>query len=150
MTRYFEDIDVGDVYEPADRYEVTEAEIVEFAERYDPQRFHLDEDAAAKSIFGSLAASGWHTAAMCMRLLVDGVLDEASMGAGGVEELRWPRPVHPGDTLRIELEVLDKRPSESRPEIGHVRSKLTGYNQNDEKVIEWIARGMFRRREAET
>ncbi len=150
MTRYFEDIDVGDVYEPDDRYEVTATEIVEFAERYDPQPFHLDEEAAAESLFGSLAASGWHTAAMCMRLLVDSVLDEASMGARGIDELRWPRPVHPGDTLRIELEILEKRPSESRPEIGHVRTKLTGYNQDDEVVIEWIALGMFRRRADET
>ncbi len=146
MTHYFEDIEVGDVHEPDGRYEVTEAEIVEFAERYDPQPFHLDETAAQESIFGSLCASGWHTASMCMRLLVDGFLDEASMGAGGVDELRWTRPVYPGDTLRIELEVLEKRPSESRPEMGHVRTKLTGYNQNDDVVITWIARGMFRRR----
>ncbi|MCQ4334976.1 MaoC family dehydratase [Natronomonas sp. F2-12] len=146
MTRYFEDFEVGDVYEPDGRYEVTEAEVLEFAERYDPQPFHLDKEAAEESIFGSLAASGWHTASMCMRLLVDGLLDEASMGARGVEELRWNRPVYPGDTLRIEVEVLDKRPSESRPEIGHVRTKLVGYNQNDEAVIEWVALGMFRRR----
>jgi len=146
MTTYFEDFEVGDVYEPDSRYEVTKAEIVEFAEQYDPQRFHLDEKAAEASLFGSLSASGWHTASMCMRLLVDGVLDEASMGARGIDELRWKRPVHPGDTLRVEVEVLDKRRSESRPEMGHVRTALTGYNQNDEAVIEWIALGMFRRR----
>jgi acyl dehydratase len=147
MARYFEDFEVGDVYEPDDRYEVTKAEITEFAERYDPQRFHLEGADAEDSLFGSLAASGWHTAAMCMRLLVDGVLDEASMGARGIDELRWNRPVHPGDTLRIEVEVLDKRPSESRPEIGHVRTKLVGYNQHEEAVIEWVALGMFRRRD---
>ena len=146
MTRYFEDFEVGDVYEPDDRYEVTKTEVIEFAERYDPQRFHLDEEAAEASLFGSLSASGWHTASMCMRLLVDGVLDEASMGARGIDELRWKRSVHPGDTLRVEVEVLDKRRSESRPEIGHVRTALTGYNQNDEAVIEWTALGMFRRR----
>ena len=84
-----------------------------------------------------------------MRLLVDGFLDEASMGARGVDELRWKRPVHPGDTLRIELEVVDKRTSESRPEMGHVRTKLTGYNQHDEPVIEWTALGMFRRKSVE-
>ena len=149
MTRYFEDFEIGDVYEPDGRYEVTEAEVVEFAEQYDPQPFHLDEGAAEASLFGSLSASGWHTAAMCMRLLVDGVLDEASMGARGIDELRWNRPVHPGDTLRIEVEVLDKRPSESRPEMGHVRTALTGYNQDDESVIEWVALGMFRRRNGE-
>lgn len=150
MTRYFEDFEAGDVYEPDGRYEVTKAEIVEFAERYDPQPFHLDEAAAEDSLFGSLAASGWHTASMCMRLFADGFLDEASMGARGIDELRWNRPVHPGDTLRIEVEILDKRPSESRPEMGHVRTRLTGYNQDDEAVVEWIALGMFRRRNEET
>lgn len=149
MTRYFENLVVGDVYEPAGRYDVTEEEIRAFAERYDPQPFHLDDAAAAESLFGSLAASGWHTASMCMRLLVDGVLDEASLGARGVDELRWNRPVHPGDTLRIEVEVLDKRTSESRPEMGHVRTKLSGYNQHDEVVIEWVALGMFRRKHAD-
>ncbi|WP_299237277.1 MaoC family dehydratase [Natronomonas sp.] len=148
MTRYFEDIDVGAVHELEGRYEVTKAELTEFAERYDPQPFHTDEAAAEESIFGSLAASGWHTASMCMRLLVDGFLDEASMGARGVEDLRWKHPVHPGDTLRVSVEILDKRPSESRPEMGHVRTKLVGYNQEDEAVIEWVALGMYRRREA--
>ena len=148
MTRYFEDIDVGAVHELKGRYEVTKAELTEFAERYDPQPFHTDEAAAEESIFGSLAASGWHTASMCMRLLVDGFLDEASMGARGVEDLRWKQPVYPGDTLRVSVEILDKRPSESRPEMGHVRTKLVGYNQNEQAVIEWVALGMYRRREA--
>jgi acyl dehydratase len=148
MARYFEDIEIGDVYRLDGRYEVTKDEIVEFAEQYDPQPFHLDEEAAAESLFGSLAASGWHTASMCMRLLVDDFLDEGSMGARGIDELRWKRPVHPGDTLRVELEVLDKRVSESRPEMGHVRTKLVGYNQDEEVVIEWIALGMHRRKHA--
>jgi acyl dehydratase len=148
MARYFEDLEVGDVYELDGRYDVTREEIKEFAEQYDPQPFHLDEAAAEESIFGSLAASGWHTASACMRLLVDGFLDpETSMGASGVEELRWLQPVHPGDTLRAEVEVLEKRPSESRPEMGHVRTKLTGFDQNDDPVIEWKASGMYRRRD---
>ncbi len=148
MTRYFEDIEEGDVYELEGRYDVTTEEVKEFAEKYDPQPFHLDEEAAEESIFGSLAASGWHTASMCMRLLVDDFLEpETSMGARGVEELRWIRPVHPGDTLRVEVEILEKRPSESRPEVGHVRTKLTGYNQHDEPVVAWTALGMTRRRE---
>lgn len=147
MVRYFEDIEVGRVYESDGRYEVTADEVTEFASKYDPQPFHLDEEAAKDSIFGSLAASGWHTASMCMRLMVDGFLDgEASMGARGIDELRWLKPVYPGDKLRIEIEILDKRESESRPEMGHLRSKLTGYNQDDEPVIEWIALGMHRRR----
>ncbi len=149
MARYFEDLDVGSVYEPNEDYEVTREEVLEFAERYDPQPFHLDEEAAAESLFGSLAASGWHTASMCMRLLVEGFLDKASMGARGIDELRWKRPVHPGDTLRIKIEIVDKRVSESHPGIGHVRSKLTGYNQEDEIVIEWTALGMTRRKNAE-
>ena len=150
MARYFEDLEAGDVYEPDGRYEFDAANIKEFAEQYDPQPFHVDEAAAEESIFGSLAASGWHTAAACMRLLVDGFLDpETSMGASGVEELRWIEPVHPGDTLRVEVEVLDKRPSESRPEMGHVRMTLTGYNQDEDPVIEWTSTSMYRRRNSE-
>jgi acyl dehydratase len=150
MARYFEDTEVGEVYALDGRYEVTEEEIKEFAEQYDPQPFHLDEEAAQESIFGSLAASGWHTASICMRLLVDGFLDEeTSMGARGVDELRWLQPVYPGDTLRVEVEILEKRPSESNPEMGHIRTLLTGYNQDDDAVIEWKALGMVRRRNAE-
>ena len=148
MRRYFEDLEAGDVYELDGRYEFDAAEIKAFAEQYDPQPFHLDEAAAEESIFGSLAASGWHTASACMRLLVDGFLDpETSMGASGVEELRWIEPVYPGDTLRVEVEVLEKRVSESRPEMGHVRARLTGYNQDDDPVIEWTATSMHRRRD---
>jgi acyl dehydratase len=149
MVRYYEDLEVGDVYELDGRYEVTKDDILEFAEQYDPQPFHLDEEAANESIFGSLAASGWHTASMCMRLLVDGFLDEGSMGARGVDELRWKQPVHPGDTLRVEVEIVDKRVSESRPEVGHVRMKLVGYNQDDDPVIEWVGLGMQRRKDPE-
>jgi acyl dehydratase len=148
MVRYFEDYEVGRVYEPDGRYEVTASEVKEFAEKYDPQPFHLDEEAAKESIFGSLAASGWHTASMCMRVFADGFLDEeSSMGARGIDELRWRKPVYPGDTLRVEVEILDKRTSESRPEMGHIRTKLRGYNQDDDCVVEWIALGMHRRRD---
>ena len=148
MPRYFEDLEAGDTYALEGRYEVDREEITAFAEQYDPQPFHLEEAAAADSVFGGLVASGWHTAAMCMRLVVDDFLDpETSMGASGVEDLEWIEPVRPGDTLRVEIEVLETRPSESRPEMGHVRSKLTGYNQDDEAVIEWVGDGMYRRRE---
>jgi len=147
MPRYFEDLEAGDTYALEGRYEVDREEITAFAEQYDPQPFHLEEAAAADSVFGGLVASGWHTAAMCMRLVVEEFLDpETSMGASGVEALEWLQPVRPGDTLRVELEVLETRPSESRPEMGHVRSKLTGYNQDDEAVIEWVGDGMYRRR----
>ena len=147
MARYFEDLETGDVYELDGRYEFDADEIRKLAEQYDPQPFHLDEEAAEESIFGGLAASGWHTAAACMRLLVDEFLDpETSMGASGVEELQWIEPVHPGDALRVEVEVLEKRVSESRPEMGHVRMTLTGYNQDEDPVIEWTSTGMYRRR----
>ena len=148
MPRYFEDLEAGDTYALEGRFEVDREEITAFAEQYDPQPFHLDEAAAADSVFGGLVASGWHTAAMCMRLVVEDFLDpETSMGASGVEDLEWIEPVRPGDTLRVEIEVLETRPSESRPEMGHVRSKLTGYNQHDDAVIEWVGDGMYRRRE---
>jgi acyl dehydratase len=148
MPRYYEDLEAGDTYALEGRYEVDREEITAFAEQYDPQPFHLDEAAAADSVFGGLIASGWHTAAMCMRLVVEEFLDpKTSMGARGLDSLEWLQPVRPGDTLRVRIEVLETRPSESRPEMGHVRSKLTGYNQDDEAVIEWVGDGMYRRRE---
>lgn len=122
--QYYEDIEVGDTAEFGE-YHVTKEEIVDFAERYDPQPFHTDEEAAEDSAFGELVASGWHTASMCMRMLVDGPLQErAGMGARGVDELRWKQPVRPGDTLSIRSEVIDKRVSESDPKRGYVDSFL--------------------------
>ena len=147
MPRYYEDLEAGDTYALEGRYEVDREEITAFAEQYDPQPFHLEEAAAADSVFGGLVASGWHTAAMCMRLVVEDFLDpETSMGASGVADLEWIEPVRPGDTLRVEIETLETRPSENRPEMGHVRMKLTGYNQHDDAVIEWVSDGMVRRR----
>ncbi|OIB59249.1 MaoC family dehydratase [Natrialba sp. SSL1] len=144
--KYYEDIEIGDTMEFGE-YDVTEAEIVDFAESYDPQPFHIDTEAATESAFGELVASGWHTASMCMRLLVDGPIDDrASMGARGVDELRWKRPVKPGDTLSIRTEVIDKRVSESDPERGYVDSRLEGLNQDDEVVISWVGLGMIERR----
>lgn len=146
--RYYEDVEVGDTHEFGD-YQVTKEEIIEFAQAYDPQPFHLDEESARDSFFGELVASGWHTASICMRLLVDHHLSErASAGARGVDELRWHQPVRPGDTLSVRTEVLGKRSSQSRSEIGHVRTKLTGLNQNDDPVVSWIGLGMIWRREA--
>ena len=144
---YYEDVEVGDVTEHGSTT-VTKEEIVEFAEEFDPQPFHLDEAAAEESIFGGLAASGWHTASMCMRLLVDGVLnDQASQGAAGVDELRWKRPVRPGDTLSIEVEILEKEPHPRDPTRGRLRTELRGYNQDDEEVISWVGLAMIERRE---
>ncbi|WP_254764347.1 MaoC family dehydratase [Natrinema marinum] len=144
--RYYEDIEVGETNEFGE-YHVTKAEIIEFAEQYDPQPFHVDEDAAEESAFGELVASGWHTAAMCMRMLVDGpIQDRASMGARGVDELRWKQPVKPGDTLSIRTEVIDKRVSESDPRRGYVDSRLQGVTQDGDVVISWIGLGMIARR----
>jgi acyl dehydratase len=145
--RYFEDIEAGDVHDLGS-YEVTEEEVLEFAERYDPQPFHVDAAQAEQSMFGGLIASGWHTASICMRLLVDGYLsDAASAGARGVDDLRWIAPVRPGDTIRAELEVLETEPANAR--TGNVRSKLTGFVDGD-PVIRWESDGIFERRSAQT
>jgi len=144
MTKYYEDYAVGDTWTFGERT-VTKAEIIEFAEKYDPQPFHTDEEKAKETMFGGLIASGWHTAAVCMRLFVDNMLDEASQGARGIETLRWIRPVRPGDTLSLTVEVVDKYPHEDSDQIGHVDTKLTAHNQNDEAVVSWIGLGIIQR-----
>ena len=134
MRRYFEDFAAGQVF-GSGRIRVEADRIKSFAAEFDPQPFHLDETAAADSLFGGLAASGWHTAAMTMRLLADGELRPAGGIIGlGFEEFRWPRPVRPGDELRTESEVLEVRISKSRPEQGMVRLRTTTFNQADEPV----------------
>ena len=111
-----------------------------FATEFDPQPFHLDEAAGGSSIFGSLVASGWHTAAMTMRLMVDSDMRVAGGLVGvGVEQIRWPKPVRPGDRLRVEVEVVDVRPSRSNPSRGIVQFKSQTLNQNDEVVMEQVA-----------
>jgi len=135
MSRYLDDFVVGEIYRTSGRKRVTAEEIKRFAQEYDPQPFHLDEAAARGSFFGELAASGWHTAGMTMRLLVDSDFKAANglIGAG-FEDLRWPRPVRPGDELRVETEVLEVRASNSRPDIGLVKVRMTTLNQNGEAV----------------
>lgn len=132
--RYLEDIAVGQIF-GSGRIRVDAAGIKAFAATFDPQPFHLDEDAARGTMFGGLAASGWHTAALTMRLLVEGELRIAGgiIGAG-CDELRWPRPVRPGDELRTESEILEVRPSRSRPQQGLVKLRTTTLNQNGEPV----------------
>ncbi|WP_312911978.1 MaoC family dehydratase [Natronosalvus caseinilyticus] len=140
---YYEDIEIGDVEEYG-TYEVTKEEIKEFARKYDPQPFHLDEDAAKESIFGELVASGWHTASIMMRLSVvnsDG--ESAFLGSFGIDEIRWKSPVRPGDTLRRRSEVIEKRLSKSRDDRGYVKSRIEGLNQNDEVVISMIGNGIY-------
>ena len=133
MTDYFEDLTVGE-QRSFGSYEVTDEEILAFAEQYDPQWFHTDpERAEAESLFGGLAASGWHTASMTMRMLVDEHLSQtASYGAVGVDKLRWPNPTFPGETLSVTLEVLEKTPSESKPDRGTVRTKVATVNEDGE------------------
>jgi acyl dehydratase len=145
---YLEDFAVGHIFHSA-RLRVEEADIKAFAAQFDPQPFHLDAVAAKASMFGGLAASGWHTAALTMRLLVDGGAPIAGgiIGAG-TDELRWPRPVRPGDELRVESEVLDIRPLRSRPQQGLVTMRTTTFNQNDEPVQVMVAKLLVPRRAA--
>src|SRR5712672_163427 len=133
--RYLEDFEVGQTF-GSGRLRVDRERIFAFAAEFDPQPFHLDEAAARYSIFGGLAASGWHTLAVTMRLLVDSELKPAggSIGAG-LDECRWPRPVRPGDELRIECEVIEVRPSKSRPEQGLIKLRTTTLNQDGEAVL---------------
>lgn len=133
--RYLEDFEVGQVFHGTGRVTVSAADIIGFASEYDPQRFHLDDAEAKSSIFGGLAASGWHTAALTMRMLVDGDLRIAGGLIGlGFEEMRWPRPVRPGDDLRVQSEVLEKRESRSRPSQGLLKMRNSTLNQHDEVV----------------
>lgn len=145
---YFEDIEVGTTSRFG-RYEVTREEVIAFASAYDPQSFHLDDEAAAKTYFGRLSASGWHTAAMTMRMLVDNMKDrqQAGLGSPGIDELRWKKPVYPGDTLRVETEVIDKTRSKSRPEMGSFRSEVRVFNQHDELVMTLKSIGLIRTRD---
>jgi acyl dehydratase len=130
---YFEDFGVGQKFHTA-RRRVDAAEIVEFATRYDPQPFHLDAEAAKASLFGGLAASGWHSAAMMMRLIVDSEFRPAGGIVGGGGELVWLKPVRPGDELHVESEVIETRESRSRPGQGLVKMRLTTLNQKGEAV----------------
>ncbi|WP_236788987.1 MaoC family dehydratase [Amycolatopsis sp. GM8] len=144
--RYFEDYVQGSTHELGST-KVTEAEILEFATKYDPQPFHVDPVAAASSPFGGLIASGWHTAAMMMKLLARNYLSPvSSLASPGIDELRWLKPVRPGDELRVRVQVLEARPSQSKPDRGLVRSLIEGFNQDDDIVISAVALNFVRRR----
>ncbi len=146
---FYEDIAVGD-REAFGVYPVTREEVIAFASRYDPQPFHLSDEAAAQTHFGRLAASGWHTCAMMMAMLVEHLTEQrrASLGSPGIDELRWRHPVYPGDTLRCESEVLEKRRSASRPEMGLFKSRMTVFNQDDVAVMTLVSNGMMATRNA--
>jgi acyl dehydratase len=137
--RYFEDYEPGRVYEFGS-ITVSEDEIIEFAERYDPQVFHVNPDLAGKSVFGGLVASGWHTAALAMRLLVDYFISHvAALGSPGSDELRWLKPVRPGDTLSLRVTVVETRRLKTKPDRGIVRSFVEVLNQDHEVVMTRIA-----------
>lgn len=141
--QFYEDLVVGAV-ERFGRYEVTREEVLDFARKYDPQAFHLDDAAAARTHFGRLAASGWHTAAMTMAMLVAHWQGAGYRGLGspGIDELRWLRPVYPGDVLSVEAELLMKRRSKTRPERGIIRSASRTLNQHGEVVMTMVSNGM--------
>lgn len=146
--QYYEDMVVGAVSKYG-RYEVTREEVIAFASKYDPQAFHLDDDAAAATHFGRLSASGWHTASMTMAMTVANMANnkQAGLGSPGIDELRWIKPVYPGDTLRCENALLEKRRSKTRPEMGIIRGETRVYNQHDELVMTFKALGMIATRD---
>ncbi|KAA0179674.1 MaoC family dehydratase [Cupriavidus cauae] len=147
-TMYFEDFVVGSRRELGSRL-ITEDEIVSFATQYDPQPFHVDKEAAQRSIYGGLISSGWMTCAVMMRMLVDNMTSKsASMGSPGVDEIRWLKPVYAGDTLTVFVSVLDKRPSQSKPDRGVVHTQWEAVNQRGELVCTVKGMGMYGRRPA--
>ena len=147
---YWEDLKPGSVRDLGS-VSVSAEEIKDFAEQFDPQPFHMDELAGKRSIFGNMCASGWHTCALAMKLTVDNFLnDSSSMGSPGLENLRWLKPVYPGDTLTLSHHIVESRPMRSRREIGIVRSVWELFNQNGEKVLQMEGYGMFRRRNPAT
>lgn len=145
---YFEDFPVGSKRDLG-TFSLTEEEIIAFARAYDPQVFHTDPAAARDSFYGGLIASGWQTCASVMRRMCDGyLLDTASLGSPGVDEIRWLRPVRPGDVLSVAMEVVESRPSASKPDRGIIRSRWTATNQHGEVVLTMLGMGLFGRRPA--
>jgi acyl dehydratase len=150
--KYYEDLVVGTLTRSSRSYKVTREEVMEFATKYDPQPFHLDDDAAAKTHFGQLSASGWHTASITMRLMVDTWKDmepTASLGSPGIDELRWVKPVFPGDELSVEIELISKRRMNSRRDMGLSKSKQTVYNQHGDIVMTMLGNGLIQVRNPE-
>ena len=145
---YFEDFVVGRVFEGGTR-RLSEADIVDFAREYDPQYFHTDPEAAKQSQFGGLIASGWQTVSICMRLMCDAyVLESSSMGSPGVDEVRWVKPVYPGDTLRMSATVIAAKPSSSKPDRGTATVRWDMFNQKNERVMHMTGMQIMGRRPA--
>ena len=145
--RYFEDLEIGAVTYFGS-YDVTREEVIDFARKYDPQPFHLSDKEAAKTHFGRLAASGWHTCAMTMAVIARHVVDgeQEGLGSPGVDELRWLKPVYPGDTLHVRGKIIEKTPSRSKPQIGSFRTETTVMNQDDVPVMRFTSIVLIRRR----
>jgi acyl dehydratase len=144
--RYFEDYTPGEVYEFG-TITVTEAEIIAFAKQFDPQYFHIDPERAVRSRFGGIIASGWHTAGLTMRLYVDHYLSHvASLASPGVDEVRWPNPVRPGDILKVRVTILEARHSRSKLDRGVVHAKIEAINQKDELVLSMVGISIIGRR----
>ena len=143
---YFEDFKPGEVA-TLGSHTITTTEIIAFARQFDPQVFHVDEEAARQTIFGSLIASGWHTGSLAMRLFCDGVIkDTASLGSPGIDEMRWIKPVRPGDTLSLRMTVTECVPSRSKPDRGIIRTLLELSNQHGEVVVSIKGMNLIRRR----
>ena len=149
--QYFEDIDVGRTASFGS-YAVTREEVMDFAAKYDPQPFHLSDEAAAQTHFGRLSASGWHTCAMVMSMVVANLKEnqQAGLGSPGIDELKWVKPVYPGDTLRCETEILEKRVSASRPEMGIFKSRMRVFNQDEAMVMTFVSNGLVATRPTDT
>ena len=149
--QYFEDIEVGRTASFGS-YAVTREEVMDFAAKYDPQPFHLSDEAAAQTHFGRLSASGWHTCAMVMSMVVANLKEnqQAGLGSPGIDELKWIKPVYPGDTLRCETEILEKRVSAGRPEMGIFKSRMRVFNQDDVMVMTFVSNGLVATRPAGT
>jgi acyl dehydratase len=144
---YFEDLELG-VETYYGSYAVTREEVLEFAHKYDPQPFHILDEAAARTHFGRIAASGWHTAAMTMAVIARYVVEheQAGLGSPGIDDLRWKKPVYPGDTLHVRGTVVEKTPSRSRPEMGSFRTDTIVTNQDDQPVMSFTSIVLIRRR----
>jgi acyl dehydratase len=143
---YWEDFAVGQVRDLG-TITPTREEIIAFAQQFDPQPFHLDDEAAKASVFGALSTSGWHTCAMAMRLMVTNFLCEtSSLGSPGLENIKWLKPVYPGDTLRLQSTMLETKPMSKRPDVGMTRNLWEMFNQHGDKVLHMDGWGMFRRR----
>ena len=147
---YWEDLVPGSVRQLG-TVTPTREEIMAFAEKFDPQPFHLSEEGGKASLFGGLCASGWHTCSMAMGLMVRNfLLNSSSLGSPGMESVTWLKPVRPGDTLRLEHEILESRPSKSKPDVGLTRTVWRMYNQDGDQVLNMQGTSMFRRRHPAT